>query len=531
MGVFEITDAQGRVFEIEAPDQNAAMTAWQRYSSQQQAAPSTSYVDEGGQAVPPAELRPGTREYADWAAANARAGNALPQVSDMSKAGNQSSVLDPLVQGITFGWGDELRGAVQGGMAAAQGGDFGSAYEQVLDESRGALERERRVNPLGSMAAEVAGAIPTGMIAGGQLAGRGASLLGRIGTGALVGAGQGAAYGAGASDDNRAMGAAFGGATGGVVGGAIPAIADAGRAIFSRIGAAMPEIDDLYRAKNAAYAAVDNSGFSYKPNQIDDLITDIYKRVGQEGIDTAPDGAHKAAIRMLERLNSRQGPMTLGQLDQLRQVIRRDVIDSGSRADGYFGGLMIDAIDDFIDKAGGAQVIGAARQAHQTLRKSELLAEALEKAQRQAASSGSGGNIDNAIRQQIKSILNNPSRVRSFTKAERAAMDRIVSGGSSLQGFLRLVGKLSPSGNGLMAALGVGATAANPLMAIPIGAGLGAKAIADRATIGGARALEQAVRTGLPPLPAALPPPGMIQQGIATLPPMLGGRVGEYAGR
>jgi hypothetical protein len=480
--------------------------------------------------------KPGTREYADWARDQAMAGKELPQVSERSAKfmpEMDSSPLDPFVQGTTFGWGDELRGAVQGGLAALQGGDFGDTYARSVDDSRQKLEYQRKTNPVGSFAAELAGAIPTGMGLGGQLAGKGATVLPRVLSGAAVGGAQGAVYGAGAAgDDDRAGGALFGGATGAALGGAIPAAAEGLKGLFGRVGAVMPEIDDLYRARDAAYAAVDNSGFRYTPKQFDDLVNDIYRRVGAGSIDPNPDGAHKMAINMLNRLNSRSAPLTLGQLDDLRKVIRRDVIDAGSKADAHFGDIMLDAIDDFIDKSGGSDIIGAARTAHKTLRKSELLADAVERATLNAASSGSGGNIDNALRQQIKAILTNPSKARSFTQAEKDAMRKIVEGGGPTQALLRLVGKLSPSGNGLMAALGIGATAANPALAIPIGLGIGAKGLADNATKSGVRALERAVRTGASPsVRMPLSPPGLLQRGAMPLAPLVGGKVGELAGR
>ncbi len=485
--------------------------------------------------TPPVGAKPGSRQYADWARSRAMAGKELPQVSKMDPKffpERDSSMLDPFVQGTTFGWADELRGAVQGGLAAMQGGDFGETYKRSVDQSRNALDFQRRENPVGSFAAELAGAIPTGALAGGQLAGRGATMLSRIRSGAAVGAAQGAAYGAGAaSDDERGTGAMFGGATGGVLGGAIPAAAEGFKGLFSRVGAVMPEIDDLYKARDAAYTAVDKSGFRYSQQQFDDLVSDIFRRVGADDIDPNPDGAHKMAVSMLNRLNGRNPPRTLSQLDDLRQVIRRDVIDGGSQADAHFGELMLDAIDDFIDKTGGDGVMQAARSAHQTLRKSELLADALDKAQLNAASSGSGGNIDNAIRQQIKAILTNPSKARGFSQAEKDAMRKIVEGGK-MQGLLRLVGKLSPSGNGLMAALGIGATAANPALAVPIGVGIAAKSLADGATKGGVKALERAVRTGAVP-DAAIPlvPPGLLQRGTMPLAPLLGGKVGEFVTR
>jgi len=277
--------------------------------------------------------------------------------------------------------------------------------------------------------------------------------------------------------------------------------------------AAVPEIDDLYAIKDAAYANVDKLGARYSDEAIDSLYADMFRRVGEANIDPAPDGVHKAAVRLLERLEDRRGPVSLGRLDQLRQQIRRDVIDSGTKGDAEMGRHMIDAIDDFIEKAGPGQISGAtgqtanwaittARKANTVLRKSETLQDALNNARLRAASTGSGGNIDNAIRQELRKIVQNPKKSRGFTKDELAQMEAVIMGGGKLQDMLRLVGKLSPSGNGLMAALGLGATVTNPMMAAGPAAGLVAKSLADRATAGNVEKLTNTVRTGgSPPIP------------------------------
>lgn len=203
----------------------------------QQQFPPTGAVAAPAGDIPPAGAKPGSRAYADWAAERARAGKALPQVSDLSPKfapERDSSLMDPFVQGTTFGWADEIRGAYQGGLAALQGGDFGEAYKRSVDQSRNALDFQRRENPVGSFAAELAGAIPTGALAGGQIAARGATLGGRALTGLGVGAAQGAAYGAGAAeDDDRLMGAMTGGAVGGVIGGAAPYVGAAARRLVT----------------------------------------------------------------------------------------------------------------------------------------------------------------------------------------------------------------------------------------------------------------------------------------------------------
>lgn len=148
----------------------------------------------------------------------------------------QSSIVEPLMQGATFGWADELRGLAWGAGDALQGKDFGQGYERGVESARSSLEREREVNPWGSMAAEFAGAIPTGVGLGGQIVGRGASLGARALGGLGVGAAQGAAYGAGASDgdlQDRVAGGIFGGAVGGVLGAAAPAVGALARRVVT----------------------------------------------------------------------------------------------------------------------------------------------------------------------------------------------------------------------------------------------------------------------------------------------------------
>jgi hypothetical protein len=152
-----------------------------------------------------------------------------------------------------------------------------------------------------------------------------------------------------------------------------------------------------------------------------------------------------------------------------------------------------------------ANAIVRARSLWSRMRKSEMLEEALEKAERRAASTGSGGNTDNAIRQNIRAILDNPKKVRGFSTEEREALERVVRGGP-IQNVMRLVGKLSPEGNGLMAALNVGAVAMNPMMAAGTATGFAAKKIADRATPANLEKASALIRNGGAPTLQALSP-------------------------
>jgi len=55
---------------------------------------------------------------------------------------------------------------------------------------------------------------------------------------------------------------------------------------------------------------------------------------------------------------------------------------------------------------------------------------------------------------------------------------------------------LSPSGNGLMAALGIGGTMANPMVGAAVLGGMGAKAIADRGVTKAVQSLDELIRSG-----------------------------------
>src|SRR5690606_29526572 len=131
-----------------------------------------------------------------------------------------------------------------------------------------------------------------------------------------------------------------------------------------------------------------------------------------------------------------------------------------------------------------------ARSIWTRMKKAETLDNALTKAERRAASTGSGGNADNAMRQNVRALLDNPRTSRGMSAAERKAAERVVRG-TPVQNALRLAGKLSPAGNGLMAGLGVGGAMVNPAYGIPSLVGLGAKAAADRMTVRNVEKLSQ----------------------------------------
>lgn len=280
-----------------------------------------------------------------------------------------------------------------------------------------------------------------------------------------------------------------------------------------------PQIEAIEGMKNEAYQMADELGVSYTPDSYQNLIAGLERKLASEGIDPV---LHQRATRTLQRMQDRVGdqPMTMQELDKVRQFVRRDVVSGGATAtpaEQRLGMMMIDEIDDFIESGSGAMgangqagsdAIKRARSLNTVWRKSQSLQDAVENAQLRSASTGSGGNFENALRQEIRKIYQNPKKVAGFDEAERKMMRAVIEG-DGLQNVLRNIGKLSPQGNGMMAALGIGSTAANPVLAPVWISAMGAKHLAQKGIKNKFDDLDELVRSGAdnaPPMKNITPP-------------------------
>jgi hypothetical protein len=279
----------------------------------------------------------------------------------------------------------------------------------------------------------------------------------------------------------------------------------------------MPGVDDMEAAKRQAYHVVDNLGVRYTPNAYDTLLSSIWSKAKQERINPI---RHPKAVSVLNDMEEMKqhwavpGSPTLSELDDIRKIVRRDLQRPNDpmkdQSEAAFGDIITDRIDAFIDAAGpmhttgmtgtrtAADAMRTARQANTQWRKAELLHETIDRARRQAEVTGSGGNVENTMRQGINRILNNPARLRSFTAQEREIMQQIVAPGSTRQDILRRVGKLSPQGNGLMLWLTIAGSLHDPTMMTPAAAATGAvsKLASEGMTKRRVNDLQQLVHTG-----------------------------------
>lgn len=433
------------------------------------------------------------------------------------------------VDGLTIGFGDKIAAAVPeiqerdpntGELPKAR------SYDARLADTRQQTEDARSRAGGAGLVAEIGGSVAgAGKILGVAEAGAKAipaaaraisAVKGATGVGgvaarsagaAATGAGLGALNAAG-HDENVGEGAAYG-----AIGGAIGApVGEAAAKTFGKIAGMFGKkpkvmaLDELAAAKTAAYKASDDAGVIIKPSFTQRLSQEVKEDLANFGYRERLQPGVKGVLDELDDMAGQN--VTLKGMDGFRQVVglmgksekpaerdlARQII---KKIDKHLDDLKTGDIDVLTGNANvGVQALQTARKLHASQRKTEMIQDAVDRAERQASKGGSGGNVDNALRQQFDRILNNKKLSRGLTGDERAAMELIVRGVKG-EKLLRSISKLSPNGNGLMTFLqGTGAYASGGATLPFAAGGIGAKMITDPLTQRRVAQLERVIRGG-----------------------------------
>lgn len=409
----------------------------------------------------------------------------------ISTGGAVGSAARGLVQGMTFGGGDEL---VAAGVSALSD----QTYDQALADERKRLEMGRDQNPVASYGSELAGAVamPLGAV---SKTGKVLTDVGKsVATSGLLGSAYGFLSGEGGAEA-RLGNAASTGAISGLLGGAIPLVGQGiarayngvkqNAAVKAAVRSA-PSMDELQARASAIYKEADNAVLPRAPfaNAAQDAI-DTAARKGMDA-DLTP-GAAKVADRLTTAANDASPTIGFSELDILR---RKAAIPAGNvqnRTEAAIGTGMIDNIDNFVDSVDPALAgeIGKARDMWGRLRRSELIQNAVDRAKNQAS------GFENGLRIHFRAILNNKKLSRGFSEAEKDAMRAVVEG-TTFGNIMKKVGIMGLSGGQGGSGLGVGlgsafgatvGSAAGPLgaaigAAVPLAIGSGAKKLAEMST-------------------------------------------------
>lgn len=368
-----------------------------------------------------------------------------------------------IANGLTFGWADNLAGAMSG---------EGTEAEKLRSD-----EARARAGSAGT-AAELLGMVaPAGAISKGV--GMGTGLVANtVGTSM---AREGIAGGVGGvlsalsdtTDPMEILTSGGLGVAGGAVGGAIGAKAGdvvnwAGRKLGFSPGALVDDVipgkslDEMRAAKDAAYRVPELDNVHYDPVAFDAMKTKMGTQLNNARINPR---LHPNASAMMDDINGMTGTgsgnITPRDIDELRQVINRDV--GGSRGEDYMANIMRNNIDEFVGN--GATLQGSSASADTALKTARdlnrrtRLSEDIDQALFRGENAASGRGDINALR----TMLNNPSRTRGMAPEELAALKKVVRG-DTMENFLRSVGRapVTPIGAGILA----GGASGNPLIGL-----------------------------------------------------------------
>lgn len=240
----------------------------------------------------------------------------------------RGAIIDPIMQGASFGFADEIGAGIQSLGALFTDEEVGEAYEKALGRWRGDLDAFRERNPVWSFGAELGGAlIPTILTLGASAP---ATAMGAARAGSVAGAAYGFGSGRGGLEE-RLTDAAWGAGAGAAGGAAGHGLTKAGGALLRKVakgkragGARMVEKalerDDL--TLDNAVARLERG----KAAGVDMMVADVGEdnvRGLTRALGNTPGKARRAINRELTKRDAGQGErinnafeVALGSLDE-----------------------------------------------------------------------------------------------------------------------------------------------------------------------------------------------------------------------
>ncbi len=282
----------------------------------------------------------------------------------------------------------------------------------------------------------------------------------------------------------------------------------ASRAASAAASAAIPTSQELKAAATAAYQSPEVKAVQLAPQAAHNLASTIENDALKQGFRPI-EGSAKGTFSIVRELRPSQGTQSVNvdDIDSVRKALgriakQRDGIGQPT-ADATAASGAIRHIDDFLpnikpadvvagDATAAAAKLAEARGNYAGYKRSSEVDFRLNKADRQAARSGSGMNIENSLRQKIDQVKD-----YGLTPAEIAQRDSIVLG-TGARNALRTVGKLGVDG-GLSLMLHGGSALASGGATLPITiAGTAARKIGETLTRSQIRALNESIRSRSP---------------------------------
>lgn len=507
MSTFTIQVPDGRKIKISAPDQATAVRGAQEYvashpATTSQPSPAVAPPLQTGTVAPPQNLRPGSKEYAQWAVTQAKVGNQLPMVQGSGAPTNQqaydaalesvrqadfadqspgvfktkaAAAMPPLnAQEIAqndqlFGFGDELSGLAGGVNQMFRGKNFGASYDawQKLQEARRNLGLEQGGIPaqVGSVVGSLTSlgaAAPGAAVAS---ASRVPQVFKDVASSTATGAAMGGVQGFGESDGDigqRLQSAGQGAASGAIVGAIAPVAIRTVTAPFARAGqravvnAAIknaPDAADLSSAASKMFKDAKSSGVGVSPIRFGQVAHDLATEARNKDIDKDLDGSawtvYERVIQLAQDGFKDPSALSLSRLHNLRQKAQDVAFDSTAKGrTKKFAQDVVDGIDNMIsglkpqELTGPSNLLGNGRTASNSLLDGISTWAKAKKVGLVESAMRSAENYlsgyESGLRSQFKTLLNSPKTRNIWTDVEKQALKEVVSGNLTIKALRAL---------------------------------------------------------------------------------------------
>ncbi len=409
-------------------------------------------------------------------------------------------IVRQVVDGMTFGYGDK--------MAAKLDEMTGSGtYEQNLAQNRAMTNEAGERAGLAGSAANIAGALlPASKALKYGITATSIPKVPAIAGAVVDGAAIGGLNAAGHDQDIMT-----GAGLGGIAGGAGDVV---GKVATKYVTPAVKDTaETLLNKARTAYAAQDAAGVLYSPQAFNDLLQATKANYAKMGYHPKNQQGAAVALSELERVVNEGLPVNATGVQSIKELVRGGYTE-GANLNKKNNAMLTDIIkqlDAMIlnpktgqamagDATKAAAAYKEATKAYAQSSKMDRVTTAIREAEDRASTTGSGGNVENAIRQELRKLRKDKGWTTDEYKALRKAY-----GGTLPRTLARWAGNMSPMGNGLMGGLwgglGSGGAMATGGASLPItlmAAALtsGAKVAGQKASRSAAQRLQDIIAVG-----------------------------------
>ena len=261
-------------------------------------------------------------------------------------------------------------------------------------------------------------------------------------------------------------------------------------------------VDDLEQVASTHYDRANATNLIFNRTGMERLSREVRQEVGNLGYLKELHPRIAPVLNLIDEWADPANGMRLvglQKLDNLRKVAQKagDPMDPRQKP---LVNAIIDKIDDFVTNARPHEIaaghanhrravdeITTARDYWHRARKVENVEADLQMAIDRASSTGVGGNLTNAVRQNLRKTLDQPKRQRGLDPDEIAAYREIVRS-SPTDNALRLMSGLSPTRGAISQAFGYGTAGVslatmNPIFMIPPALGYVAQKLSNAKVI------------------------------------------------